>query len=83
MQSLRSRLEFLGLDEYSTRFEQEGFDTWETVLAITEPDLYVGSVISAGLYLTLLQGSPRSEDRSSKSMSHRFRSTEITVLVLT
>lgn len=29
----------LGLSQYLERFVQEGFDTWETVLDITETDL--------------------------------------------
>jgi len=29
----------LGLSQYLKRFVQEGFDTWETVLDITESDL--------------------------------------------
>jgi hypothetical protein len=29
----------LGLSQYFERFIQEGFDTWETVLDITETDL--------------------------------------------
>ena len=29
----------LGLSQYTTRFIDEGFETWETVLDITESDL--------------------------------------------
>lgn len=31
----------LGLGQYLERFLDEGFETWETVLDITESDLYV------------------------------------------
>ena len=30
----------LGLAQYVERFGEEGFETWETVLKITESDLY-------------------------------------------
>lgn len=30
----------LGLAQYTAAFLEEGFDTWETVLDITESDLY-------------------------------------------
>ena len=33
-------LERLGLSDYLQAFENEGFDAWETVLDITENDLY-------------------------------------------
>lgn len=36
---LRERLARLGLAQYSEVFVTEGFDTWETVLDITESDL--------------------------------------------
>lgn len=41
MSDLGSRLERLGLSQYLEVFVSEGFDTWETVLDITESDLYV------------------------------------------
>ena len=31
----------LGLTQYLDSFLDQGFDTWETILDITEPDLYV------------------------------------------
>ena len=36
---LKERLARLGLAQYSEVFVTEGFDTWETVLDITESDL--------------------------------------------
>lgn len=39
MSDLRSRLARLGLSEYTEAFAAEGFDTWDTVLDITESDL--------------------------------------------
>ncbi|KIW01710.1 uncharacterized protein PV09_06887 [Verruconis gallopava] len=39
MTDLGERLERLGLSEYVERLAMEGFDTWETVLDITESDL--------------------------------------------
>jgi hypothetical protein len=40
MDDLRERLERLGLSQYLEALVSEGFDTWETVLGITESDLY-------------------------------------------
>jgi hypothetical protein len=39
MSDLKQRLARLGLSEYLEAFIAEGFDTWETVLDITESDL--------------------------------------------
>jgi hypothetical protein len=39
MIDLGGALARLGLSQYFERFIQEGFDTWETVLDITESDL--------------------------------------------
>jgi hypothetical protein len=39
MSDLRSQLARLGLSQYLEAFITEGFDTWETVLDITESDL--------------------------------------------
>jgi len=39
MSDLGEQLERLGLSEYLERFSSEGFDTWDTVLDITESDL--------------------------------------------
>jgi len=39
MNDLKERLARLGLAQYSEVFATEGFDTWETVLDITESDL--------------------------------------------
>jgi hypothetical protein len=39
MTTLGERLERIGLSQYLEIFTTEGFDTWETVLDITESDL--------------------------------------------
>jgi hypothetical protein len=39
MSDLGQRLGRLGLSQYAERLALEGFDTWETVLDITESDL--------------------------------------------
>jgi len=41
MSGLGERLERLGLAQYHDVFVAEGFDTWETLLDITESDLLV------------------------------------------
>ena len=40
MTDLRRIFSRLGLAQYVERFSEEGFETWETVLEITESDLY-------------------------------------------
>lgn len=40
MAALAPILARLGLGQYLDRFVTEGFDTWETLLEITESDLY-------------------------------------------
>jgi hypothetical protein len=40
-QLLGTILEELGIAQYLDVFLQQGFDTWETILDITESDLYV------------------------------------------
>ncbi len=42
---LHSILSKLGLAQYIDRFDGEGFETWETVLDITESDLYVPTLL--------------------------------------
>jgi hypothetical protein len=39
MSDLKQRLARLGLSEYLEAFIAEGFDTWDTILDITESDL--------------------------------------------
>jgi hypothetical protein len=39
MNDLGGRLERLGLSQYLDAFVAEGFDSWETLLDITESDL--------------------------------------------
>jgi len=53
MTELRERLERVGLAQYLERLIFEGFDTWETVLDITESDLYVsqGQETSVGVFV--------------------------------
>lgn len=41
MAELANRLDELDLAQYLERFLEQGFDTWDTILDITEPDLYV------------------------------------------
>lgn len=41
MAELGSILSRLGLEQYLESFIEEGFDSWEVVLDITESDLYV------------------------------------------
>jgi hypothetical protein len=41
MAGLSDKLDELGLSAYHDAFVREGFDTWDTVLDITESDLYV------------------------------------------
>lgn len=40
MTDLYPILSRLGLAQYVEKFSEEGFETWETVLDITESDLY-------------------------------------------
>ena len=40
MTDLYPILSRLGLAQYVARFSEEGFENWETVLDITESDLY-------------------------------------------
>ena len=44
MTALEPIFERLGLQQYYHGFVEEGFDTWETVLDITESDLYVALI---------------------------------------
>jgi hypothetical protein len=39
MNDLKQKLASLGLSQYLEVFTAEGFDTWETILDITESDL--------------------------------------------
>lgn len=41
MGNFGQKLEDLGLSQYYDKLVAEGFDSWETVLDITESDLYV------------------------------------------
>lgn len=41
MTELGPILSRLGLEQYLESFVEEGFDTWEVVLDITESDLYI------------------------------------------
>lgn len=41
MTELAGIFDELGLTQYLDSFLDQGFDTWDTILDITEPDLYV------------------------------------------
>ena len=41
MGDLELTLTWLGMSKYLERFEEAGFDSWETILEITEKDLEV------------------------------------------
>lgn len=41
MTELADIFDELGLTQYLDSFLDQGFDTWDTILDITEPDLYV------------------------------------------
>lgn len=47
-QLLGSIFEELGLAQYLDAFIEQGFDTWETILDVTESDLYVGFDLGVG-----------------------------------
>ena len=49
MSDLRDILWRLGLDQYFQTFIQEGFDTWDALLDITESDLFVRRLSTFGL----------------------------------
>lgn len=42
---LEMTLSWLGMSKYLERFEEAGFDSWETILEITENDLEVALYI--------------------------------------
>jgi hypothetical protein len=51
MTELAEKLDELDLAQYLDRFHEQGFDTWDTILDITEPDLYVlGPLILASCF---------------------------------
>ena len=41
MTELAEMFDDIGLTQYLHSFLEQGFDTWETILDITEPDLYI------------------------------------------
>ena len=43
MSDLELTLAWLGMDRYVERFVEAGFDSWDTVLEITEDDLNVSA----------------------------------------
>lgn len=47
MGDLELTLTWLGMDRYLERFIEAGFDSWETVLEITENDLEVCTFITS------------------------------------
>ena len=46
MAGIRPVLARLGLEQYTDRFADEGFETWDTILNITESDLYADSCLA-------------------------------------
>lgn len=44
MSELEGNLEKMGLTQYLQPFRDEGFDTWQTLMDITESDLYVDPI---------------------------------------
>jgi len=44
MQELAEILSGLGMSQYLGSFMEEGFDSWDTILDITESDLYVPTI---------------------------------------
>ena len=58
MADLELTLAWLGMDRYLERFIEAGFDSWETVLEITESDLNVS------VFSLLPHESPLIESRS-------------------
>ena len=58
MADLELTLTWLGMERYLERFIEAGFDSWETVLEITENDLDVS------VFHVLPHGSPLTELRS-------------------
>ena len=66
MAALAAILARLGLSQYLDRFEAEGFDTWETLLEITESDLYGHATTLMLTRLTVFQGGIGCKTRASK-----------------
>ena len=48
MTDIHPPLSRLGLSQYAAKFAEEGFDTWQAILHITESDLYVTAVLFCG-----------------------------------
>jgi hypothetical protein len=44
----------LGIAQYLDAFLEQGFDSWETILDITESDLYVGATFAKIIVCCLL-----------------------------
>jgi hypothetical protein len=47
MSDLGQQLARLGISQYLEVFIAEGFDTWETILDITESDLWAKSILTS------------------------------------
>ncbi|KAF2112490.1 hypothetical protein BDV96DRAFT_163868 [Lophiotrema nucula] len=65
MSELEERLERLGLSQYFESFVSEGFDTWETLLDITESDFTLGVKLGhrRKLQRTIAESRGQSSDR--------------------
>lgn len=63
---LRNVLEGLGLIQYLGAFQAQGFDSWETVLDITEADLYVPDPLPSGRVPTLIRSACLSSVRRGR-----------------
>ena len=53
MTDIQQPLSRLGLSQYVERFVEEGFDSWQAILHITESDLWVMAVILCENPLTM------------------------------
>lgn len=74
MSDLNVRLNRLGLSTYYDALVAEGFDTWETVLDITESDLYVPQIVTASEAVICLM-SPK----TSRTQQLTFARTSLNV----
>lgn len=52
MSDFREALGRIGLSQYLQCFTDEGFDTWDTLMDITESDLYVHGINLSSSRLT-------------------------------
>ena len=69
MTNLYPILSRLGLAQYVGKFSEEGFENWETVLDITESDLYDRIYITSAIHTCILIGGIR--DALGVKLGHR------------